>query len=295
MPVTRHNSLVPMLLAMAAAALSTGAAWAQQQRAPSAVALESEEEPVRRYKVELIVFEYLDSSGSNELFLPDVIEEPYPEDEAYPPAADAGDAAIFGQNDEMPPRSIDEAVAEDAQGEDALEDLLLEPLEEIPTLETAGFEILNPADYELNDVYNKLQRLDAYRPLMHGAWIQPALERDETQSLKLRRIGDPPLRLDGTVTLYLSRFLHLVVDIALEEKSPVRPDALQDRIPYFGDNRNNARYGIRSQFLAPSVFYRIEEDRILRSGDLRYYDHPKFGVLAKVVRVEDPEPGTALH
>lgn len=287
MPVTRQKSVFPVLLGLAAAALSAGIAQGQQQRVPSAVALENEEEPVRRYKVELIVFEYLDSAGSGEVFLPDVSDEPDPDD-TYPSEMDPGDAAIFG-DDAFRPAPIESPPENEAGADIDRELLLLEPLEEIPTLETAGFEILDPADYELNDVFDKLERLDAYRPLMRGAWIQPALERDETLPLKLRRIGDPPLRLDGTVTLYLSRFLHLVVDIALEEKSPVRPDALQDRIPYFGDNRSNARYGINSQFLAPSIFYRIEEDRILRSGDLRYYDHPRFGVLAKVVRVEDPE------
>jgi hypothetical protein len=287
MPVSRQKFVFPVLLSLAVAALSADLAHGQQQRVPSAVALETEEEPVRRYKVELIVFEYLDSSGSGEVFMPDVSDEPDPDD-TYPSEMDPGDAAIFG-DDAFRSAPIEAPLADEAGADVDRERLLLEPLEEIPTLETAGFEILDPTDYELNDVFDKLERLDAYRPLMRGAWIQPALERDETLPLKLRRIGDPPLRLDGTVTLYLSRFLHLVVDIALEEKSPVRPDALQDRIPYFGDNRSNARYGIDSQFLAPSVFYRIEEDRILRSGDLRYYDHPRFGVLAKVVRVEDPE------
>lgn len=293
MPVTRQKSVFPVLLGLAAAALSAGIAQGQQQRVPSAVALENEEEPVRRYKVELIVFEYLDSAGSGEVFLPDVSDEPDPDD-TYPSEMDPDDAAIFG-DDAFRPAPIETPPEDEAGADVDRERLLLEPLEEIPTLETAGFEILDPADYELNDVFDKLERLDAYRPLMRGAWIQPALERDETLPLKLRRIGDPPLRLDGTVTLYLSRFLHLVVDIALEEKSPVRPDALQDRIPYFGDNRGNARYGINSQFLAPSVFYRIEEDRILRSGDLRYYDHPRFGVLAKVVRVEDPEADDGIE
>ena len=33
--------------------------------------------------------------------------------------------------------------------------------------------------------------------------------------------------------------------------------------------------------------YRIQENRILKNGELRYYDHPKFGVLAKVTRVEE--------
>jgi hypothetical protein len=288
MPVSRQKFVLPLLLGLAVAALSSDLAQGQQQRVPSAVALESEEAPVRRYKVELIVFEYLDSPASGEIFLPDISEEQIPDDDTYPSEMDPGEAAIFG-DDAFRPTPTGSPPQDEAGADIDRARLLLEPLEEIPTLETAGFEILDPADYELNDVFDKLERLDAYRPLMRGAWIQPALERDETLPLKLRRIGDPPLRLDGTVTLYLSRFLHLVVDIALEEKSPVRPDALQDRIPYFGDNRSNARYGIDSQFLAPSVFYRIEEDRILRSGDLRYYDHPRFGVLAKVVRVEDPE------
>ena len=293
MPVTRQKSVFPLLLGLAVAALSAGPAQGQQQRVPSAVALENEEEPVRRYKVELIVFEYLDSSGSGEVFLPDVSDEADPDD-TYPSEMDPGDAAIF-DDDAFRPAPIEFPPEDEAGADIDRELLLLEPLEEIPTLETAGFEILDPADYELNDVFEKLERLDAYRPLMRGAWIQPALERDETLPLKLRRIGDPPLRLDGTVTLYLSRFLHLVVDIALEEKSPVRPDALQDRIPSFGDNRNNARYDIKSQFVAPSVLYRIEEDRILRSGDLRYYDHPRFGVLAKVARVEDPEADDGIE
>jgi hypothetical protein len=293
MPVSRQKFVFPVLLSLAVAALSADLAHGQQQRVPSAVALENEEEPVRRYKVELIVFEYLDSSGSGEVFMPDVSDEPNPDD-TYPSEMDPGDAAIFGDDAFRPAPT--ESLPEDEAGADVdRERLLLEPLEEIPTLETAGFEILDPTDYELNDVFDKLERLDAYRPLMRGAWIQPALERDETLPLKLRRIGDPPLRLDGTVTLYLSRFLHLVVDIALEEKSPVRPDALQDRIPYFGDNRSNAPYGVNPQFLAPSVFYRIEEDRILRSGDLRYYDHPRFGVLAKVMRVEDPEADDGIE
>ena len=293
MPVSRQKFVFPVLLSLAVAALSADLAHGQQQRVPSAVALENEEEPVRRYKVELIVFEYLDSSGSGEVFLPDVSDEADPDD-TYPSEMEPGDAAIFG-DDAFRPAPIEFPPEDEAGADIDRELLLLEPLEEIPTLETAGFEILDPADYELDDVFDKLERLDAYRPLMRGAWIQPALERDETLPLKLRRIGDPPLRLDGTVTLYLSRFLHLVVDIALEEKSPVRPDALQDRIPYFGDNRSNTRYGINSQFLAPSVFYRIDEDRILRSGDLRYYDHPRFGVLAKVVRVEDPEADDGIE
>ena len=70
--------------------------------------------------------------------------------------------------------------------------------------------------------------------------------------------------LDGSLTLYLSRFLHLVVDLELGAAN------------------------------ATPVFYRIEEDRILRNGELRYYDHPRFGLLARVTRVEESDDGSEL-
>ena len=47
-----------------------------------------------------------------------------------------------------------------------------------------------------------------------------------------------------------------------------------------------------------NVHFRIREDRIFRNGELRYFDHPKFGLLARVVRIEDdeesPEQGELL-
>ena len=36
--------------------------------------------------------------------------------------------------------------------------------------------------------------------------------------------------------------------------------------------------------------FRIQEDRIVKNGETRYFDHPKFGVVAKVTRVEEEEP-----
>jgi hypothetical protein len=37
------------------------------------------------------------------------------------------------------------------------------------------------------------------------------------------------------------------------------------------------------------VRYRIQENRIVKNGEIRYFDHPKFGVIAKVTRVEVAE------
>ena len=163
-------------------------------------------------------------------------------------------------------------------------------LEEIFTYEQAGLVLLDPEDYVLGNVYDKLVTLDAYEPLMHTAWIQPTVEKEDTIVLPLRRLGNPPLRLDGTVSLYLSRFLHLVVDLALEQKAPQRMTATEERVRYYGDNQSRAAFSFDPEFVTPSTFYRIQEDRIVRNGELRYYDHPKFGVIAKITRVEEEGP-----
>ena len=104
--------------------------------------------------------------------------------------------------------------------------------------------------------------------------------------------------LDGTLMLYLSRYLHLVVDLQLRA-----PDAAIDEAPEpqraYGYNGSGTDFGYeeQEQGLPQPVYYRIQENRILRNGELRYYDHPKFGVLARVSRFEEadePEDGELL-
>ncbi len=268
------------LIAACVPVLVSSIVIAQQQSVPNAVALESEEEEIRRYSVEMIVFEYVGSAaGSTEIFTPEQPVDPLYEDDFLinlPEDLTRKRAMMFDPEEE---RMI--------SGAQPYPD---EQLVEVQTFEQSGLVLLDPEDYQLTNTYRKLVELDAYRPLVHTAWLQPTLEREDTQPILLRRIGDPPLRLDGTVSLYLSRFLHLVIDLSLEEKSPQRMVATQDRIRGYGDNRSRAAFSFDPEFVTPSTFYRIQEDRIVRNNELRYYDHPKFGVLAKITRIEKEAP-----
>jgi hypothetical protein len=145
--------------------------------------------------------------------------------------------------------------------------------------------LLGDDDLGMDEILDRLRRLGAYDPLMHFGWTQATWPEDQTAPLPLRRFARPPAGLDGHLTLYLGRFLHLVVDLQLEASQPASAGGRQP--PGIGD------YESMQDFEAPAaarpIFYRIQEDRILRSGELRYYDHPKFGVLARVTRVEDDE------
>jgi hypothetical protein len=106
----------------------------------------------------------------------------------------------------------------------------------------------------------------------------------------LRAIGDPPLGLDGTITLYRSRFLHLDIDLSFDAGPEAAQNAQSatDRLVN-GDDSGTLPPGefIEDDVgLQPPLRYRIVEDRIMRDGEIRYFDHPRFGMLARVTREE---------
>ncbi len=135
------------------------------------------------------------------------------------------------------------------------------------------------------DIESRLERLDAYQPIMHFAWTQPTHAQADTVPIELAALGEGPANLTGSFTLYLSRYLHLVVDLTLDEPAVSdEPVAIDDSVLSFGDDRSGFGYDDPGQ-----VRFRLQENRIFKNGDLRYFDHPKFGVLAKITRIEEVE------
>lgn len=213
-------------------------------------------EPVRRYTVEMIIFSYAeDVAVGSEVFVPEWIE---PE--------------IDLQATE--PEPTDEPVAEDT---------------EQPEAYRFEFQTLPDDELTMTDTLGRLERLDAYDPLMHFGWTQTTIAKEQTPTLPLARFAEPPAGLGGTLQLYLSRFLHLVVDVSL-----AAPEGSADEGARFGrfdapvavysDERQVEAYELGAY--AP-LRYSIFEDRIMKNGETRYYDHPKFGVITKVTRVEE--------
>ena len=148
--------------------------------------------------------------------------------------------------------------------------------------------LLPEEEFTLIDAARQFELLDAYKTMMHFGWTQPTFPEEDTPAIELRLLAEPPEGLAGTLTLYLSRYLHLVVDLALDAPDEFEVEVVDDDSFFsFGDARE--RYGDDTAFEPMPVRFRIQENRILKNGELRYFDHPKFGVLAKVTRVEEPE------
>lgn len=233
---------------------------------------EEEQLDVRRYTVEIIIFSYAQSvSTGSEIFPPDVppdveimVDIPFEE-------------GLEGVNDL---ESVPEIVAKP----DAIEDL------EEDTTVKYELVMLAEEDFALVETYEHLERLGAYEPLMHFGWTQPTYPDEEVEARPLSSFATPPDGLEGELRMYLSRYLHLAIKLQLDESfadEPVKDEPVRTTIrSSFDDGYYD--YDAEEPVSYP-VRYRIDEDRIFRNGELRYFDHPKFGVLAKITRVEEEE------
>ncbi len=259
-------------------------AEAAAQTVPQPLPEEETEEivdPIRRYTVELIVFAYGDSVSSG--------TEIWTEDD---PEIDFVEPPIFERYSEERNFAIDE-----------LDDELTEV--EVPDVGRRYMDLelvlFAEDDYTMTEIYDNLLKLEAYEPLLRAGWTQPTYERELTGPIAIQSLTECPPWLDGSFTLYLGRYLHLVVDLTMDEERPVIGETQEaddmdnesDAELTYDDMRIQNGFGPIDLYgeilLQPSIRYRIFEDRIVKNGDIRYFDHPKFGVIAKITRYEEPE------
>jgi hypothetical protein len=208
--------------------------------------LNEEAVPIKHYTVELVVFSYAeDVAVGTELF---------PADKVAPPADEVAEIVVSKR-----PRRHPDAVG-------------LAPV------------FLSEEQFTMFNVVERLQRLDAYKPIMHVGWIQAGFPLQDTEGLDLSVFGERPDGLEGSFTLYLERYLHLIVDLSMDAPLEVIEIEFDDNSSYELEDAAPLRGPVR---------YRMQEDRIVKNGEIRYFDHPKFGVIAKVSRVkEEVETGT---
>ncbi|MDJ0917281.1 MAG: CsiV family protein [Woeseiaceae bacterium] len=236
--------------------------------ASPAVAQDDEEVP-REYNVEVIVFVYeQDVSVGNEVFTPE-------------PAPDVVDFSFAGDQSPTDPGELPESPREpESVSLDSSEPGTL-PVEERESFQLPDFTLTPVDELGMTDVIDTLERLDVYNPILHAAWTQRALPKENSITMDLSMLTEPVPNLSGHFTLYLSRFLHLTVDLTLDNVEPV---------PIAVDVPNRSLFFGQQPPRTPGVIhYTIKDDRIFKNGDTRYFDHPRFGVIARVTRIEEPE------
>jgi hypothetical protein len=103
--------------------------------------------------------------------------------------------------------------------------------------------------------------------------VQEGPPEEEAQPVDVTLLGSANPK--GTITLYLSRFLHLAVDLRyyaeVRQLDGEKPPPLAT-LP--------AQMELKELELIPR--YEIILERRIRSGQLNYFDHPAFGVLVVI-------------
>ena len=125
--------------------------------------------------------------------------------------------------------------------------------------------ILPQQQLELSSAWRRLERLPAYQPLLLTGWSQPVWDKDIAPAQAVAGGIDP--QISGQVTFYEQRYLHLRLDMVVEE-------LLLQSDPSLGREL---------------VQVRFQGDRRVRIGETHFFDHPRFGVLARVERIEEPD------
>jgi hypothetical protein len=151
----------------------------------------------------------------------------------------------------------------------------------------AGFRLLD-SGYELNEAVDEINRSSNYRLLKHFMWQQPGLDSNEAKAVRINvgRVSTVyipqefsgnerfvPARgslqpgferevqtttINGTLKVRLGRFLHL-------EAHLVHTDAER------------------------ATSFNLYQSRKMRSRELHYIDNARFGLLARIIPLEDSD------
>lgn len=179
----------------------------------------------------------------------------------------------------FPEPGPESAVASDSPPSELPETVEVNPKAGLSPEMAADYALLN--ELQLSGESTRIARSRNYQLLAHMAWIQPGYPLADAMPFPLAELAGPRSGLSGDLTLHLSRYLHLGVNLAFDETQlqdeGESADPVEALIPFPGAMVDG------QQSLKPE--YRLIERRRMRSGELHYIDHPKFGVLVRISKV----------
>lgn len=179
------------------------------------------------------------------------------------------------------------------------------------------FSLLPAADLQLGGTASRINKASDVELLMHFGWIQPGLEENKATAIHIydgmlegRRYDhrDEVPRLDGTLRLILSRYLHLESDLIWRDPLGEEEQARMSALPVLDNGGTLAaqldgaeEQGAMSAEENPGTatgdaaeesalithhVYRMQQSRRMRSNEIHYLDHPRFGIVAFATRYE---------
>jgi hypothetical protein len=187
------------------------------------------------------------------------------------------------------------------------------------------FITLPASELEFRGAAARMQRSGRYRNLFHKVWTQPIGSQSEAIPIVLDQSGDDEYwpALQGTITLYVSRYLYLETNLWLNTAGDYLQSAWQMPPPPLGPRTSTPNDSPSEperlhaqpstvqvqptpqeaqelspveESVGPEYPYGhavlLQQTRRMRSSEVNYIDHPMLGVVVKVtpVKTDEPEP-----
>ncbi len=144
-----------------------------------------------------------------------------------------------------------------------------------------AFQLLPNSERSLNNEEAALSRR-GFPILFHGAWRQPVETATRATGVLINggRSAGVQRELSGYVTLSAENYLHIDVNLWLSQFAAAGEIADGPKLPI-----PNGAIAEADPAHAPAVISKLfvlTQQRKLRSGELHYFDHPRFSVLVAV-------------
>ena len=156
----------------------------------------------------------------------------------------------------------------------------------IPTLEVKKsiFELDSAREFSLAPEVSKIARSRDFRVISTKSWFQNIKNKEEAKIIYLDSDFFKGSRIFGFFQLYKERFLHFNSNLYLSELDPLlsQEERLIIGKNVFDEEKEFDLFEEKNQ----KVLYEAKHSKKLRSGELHYMDHPKFGMLVKLTKAQ---------
>jgi len=290
----KHAALycTPMRIGAYGAAWLVAAIYASASLAQSDTDADTAAQEVPpRYQVEVIVFAHEDFDPAEELLDASVLVEtdlsakPIPERKYFDALSQLElrkqvDAPIISADtsvQELPPFSDEILAIETFADDDA---------------SVVNFRVLERDELQLGEAYARIDRLEAYTPLVHGGWSQDSISEEAAIAFDLSRLGARGKL--GSIQLHVMRFLHVTVDM---QYRPMRTSYSPPVDIATDSGLRNEAFGFPQRELseiALDPIYSLHAERRILRDEVNYIDHPAFGLVLLISLEPEPEEPTEV-
>ncbi len=139
-------------------------------------------------------------------------------------------------------------------------------------------------DFAMEEIVQKLKRSKNYRVIDQNSWFQEIEDQSQAPAVLIKTKIDDGDIVVGEIKAYKKRFLHLDANLYFAKES-IDPASFEKTVKLkeqykkgeFVIDQINLFENEELEFL-----YHINHSRKVRSKELHYVDHPKFGVIFQI-------------